>query len=382
MGGGPLPNQHNKPLASRACPLKVSPTMLPYLLKRLALIVPTLFGILLVNFLIVQAAPGGPVEQVMAQVQGVGGSTGFAGGGMEVAGAHHGPYRGGQGLEEEFIAELRHQYGFDKPLWERFTLMLGNYVRFDFGESFFSNRRVLDLVLERLPVSLSLGLWSTLVVYLVSIPLGIAKAVRDGSRFDIWSSFAIVVGYAVPSYLFAIALIILFAGGDYLSWFPLRGLVSDTWQDMPWPARIVDYLWHMALPVTALVIGGFASLTMLTKNSFIDEIGKQYVLTATAKGASSRRILYGHVFRNAMLIIIAGFPAAFIGTLFTGALLIEVIFSLDGLGLLGFEAAITRDYPVVFGTLYIFTLLGLVLNLINDLMYTWVDPRIDFGRRG
>ena len=355
--------------------------MLFYILKRLALMVPTVFGILLVNFLIVQAAPGGPVERVMAQVQGMGGATaGFSGGGMEVA-AHHGLYRGAQGLEPDFIAELKKQYGFDKPLWERFVTMLGDYLRFDFGESFYSSRKVIDLVLEKLPVSISLGLWSTLIVYLVSIPLGIAKAVRDGSRFDIWTSFAIVIGYAVPSYLFAIALIILFAGGDYLSWFPLKGLVSDNWDELSWPARIVDYFWHMALPTAALVISGFASLAMLTKNSFIDEIGKQYVLTATAKGATERRILYRHVFRNAMLIIIAGFPAAFIGILFTGSLLIEVIFSLDGLGLLGFEAAINRDYPVVFGTLYIFTLLGLVLNLINDLMYTWVDPRIDFGRR-
>ena len=272
-------------------------------------------------------------------------------------------------------------FGFDKPMHERFWLMMGNYLTFDFGESYYQDRRVVDLVVEKLPVSISLGLWTTLLVYLISIPLGIAKAVRDGSRFDVWSSLAVIVGNAIPSFLFALALMILLAGGSYLEWFPLRGLVSDDWDTLSWPARVVDYFWHMALPVLAMVIGGFAGLAMLTKNSFIDEINKQYVITARAKGLGNRRVLYGHVFRNAMLIVVAGFPAAFIGILFTGSLLIEVIFSLDGLGLLGYEAAINRDYPVMFAALYFFTLLGLVMNLVGDLMYVVIDPRIDFERR-
>ena len=272
-------------------------------------------------------------------------------------------------------------FGFDKPMHERFWLMMGNYLTFDFGESYYQDRRVVDLVVEKLPVSISLGLWTTLLVYLISIPLGIAKAVRDGSRFDVWSSLAVIVGNAIPSFLFALALMILLAGGSYLEWFPLRGLVSDDWDTLSWPARVVDYFWHMALPVLAMVIGGFAGLAMLTKNSFIDEINKQYVITARAKGLANRRVLYGHVFRNAMLIVVAGFPAAFIGILFTGSLLIEVIFSLDGLGLLGYEAAINRDYPVMFAALYFFTLLGLVMNLVGDLMYVVIDPRIDFERR-
>ena len=290
-------------------------------------------------------------------------------------------YRGAQGLEPDFIADLERQFGFDKPLPERFVLMMGNYLRFDFGESYFRDRKVVDLVIEKMPVSISIGLWTTLLVYLISIPLGIAKAVRDGTRFDVWTSGVIIIGNAIPSFLFAIMLIVLFAGGSYLDWFTLRGLTSPDWDSLSWPARIVDYFWHIALPILALVIGGFASLTMLTKNSFLDEINKQYVITARAKGLGERQVLYGHVFRNAMLIVIAGFPSAFIGILFTGSLLIEVIFSLDGLGLMGFEAAINRDYPVMFGTLFFFTILGLIMQLIGDLTYTVIDPRIDFEAR-
>ncbi len=290
-------------------------------------------------------------------------------------------YRGAQGLDPEFIAQIEKQFGFDKPAHERFLQMMGNYLQFDFGESFFRDRAVIDLVLDKMPVSISLGLWTTLLVYLISIPLGIAKAVRDGSRFDAASSVVVVIGNAVPSFLFAILLIVLFAGGRYLDWFPLRGLVSEDWETLDWAARIRDYFWHITLPVLSMVIGGFAGLSMLTKNSFLEEINKQYVMTARAKGLTEIRVLYGHVFRNAMLIVIAGFPSAFIGILFTGALLTEIIFSLDGLGLLGFEAAINRDYPVMFGTLYFFTLLGLLLNLVGDLMYVAIDPRIDFEKR-
>ncbi|HEY5789195.1 MAG TPA: microcin C ABC transporter permease YejB [Gammaproteobacteria bacterium] len=369
-----------------------------YILRRLLLIVPTLFGIMVLNFIIVQAAPGGPVEQIIAQLQGldveatarVGGSAGSETGGAQrqpgkpaqgSATQSSGKYRGAQGLDPEFIAQIEKQFGFDKPAHERFLQMMGNYLRFDFGESFFRDRGVLELVLDKMPVSISLGLWTTLLVYLISIPLGIAKAVRDGSRFDAASSMVVVVGNAVPSFLFAILLIVLFAGGRYLDWFPLRGLTSEDWATLDWWARIRDYFWHITLPVLSMVIGGFAGLTMLTKNSFMEEINKQYVMTARAKGLSERRVLYGHVFRNAMLIVIAGFPGAFVGILFTGALLTEIIFSLDGLGLLGFEAAINRDYPVMFGTLYFFTLLGLLLNLLGDLMYVAIDPRIDFERR-
>jgi microcin C transport system permease protein len=365
--------------------------VLAYVVRRLLLVVPTLFGIMLINFVVIQAAPGGPVEQVIAQLRGhavgatarVGGSA--AGDTAAPAGAPAGEaaarYRGARGIDPELIRQLEREYGFDRPAPQRFLLMMRNYLRFDFGTSFFRDRPVVELILEKLPVSVSLGLWSTLLIYLVSIPLGIAKAVRDGSAFDVWTSAVVVVGYAVPGFLFAILLVVLFAGGSFLAWFPLRGLVSEHWADLSWPARILDYLWHVTLPVTALVIGGFAGLTMLTKNSFLEEIGKQYVVTARAKGLSRRRVLYGHVFRNAMLIVIAGFPAAFVGILFTGALLIEVIFSLDGLGLLGFEAAINRDYPVMFGTLYIYTLVGLLLNLLSDLTYVAVDPRIDFATR-
>jgi len=368
--------------------------MAAYVLRRLLLMIPTLFGIMVVNFIIVQAAPGGPVEQVIARIKGhdMGATARFSGspaavanmanGGGQAEAAGGSKYRGAQGLPPEIIKQIEKQFGFDRPAHERFFMMIGNYLRFDFGDSYFRDRSVIDLIIDKMPVSISLGLWTTLLVYLISIPLGIAKAVRDGSRFDMWTSGVIVVGNAVPGFLFAILLVVLFAGGSFWDIFPLRGLVSENWHELSWPARITDYFWHITLPVAAMVIGGFASLTILTKNSFLEEISKQYVTTARAKGASERRVLYGHIFRNAMLIVIAGFPSAFIGILFTGALLIEVIFSLDGLGLLGFEAVINRDYPVVFGTLYIFTLLGLALNLVGDLTYMWVDPRIDFEKRG
>jgi microcin C transport system permease protein len=362
--------------------------MLAYIARRLLLVIPTLFGIMVINFVIVQAAPGGPVEQMIAQVRGeaIDPTARFAGTDVGDAprrapGDEGTQYRGARGLDPDFIAEIERMYGFDKPAHERFFQMMGNYLRFDFGDSFFRDRSVVGLVLEKMPVSISLGLWTTLITYLISIPLGIRKAVRDGSKFDVWTSGVIVVGHAVPSFLFAILLVVLFAGGSYFQWFPLRGLTSDNWHQLSWPMAILDYLWHITLPVTALVIGSFAGLTMLTKNSFLDEINKQYVVTARAKGGSERRVLYGHVFRNAMLIVIAGFPGAFIGILFTGALIIEVIFSLDGLGLLGFEAALQRDYPVMFGALFIFTLLGLILKLITDLTYVIVDRRIDFETR-
>ncbi|MEO1092350.1 MAG: microcin C ABC transporter permease YejB [Pseudomonadota bacterium] len=369
--------------------------MTAYIVRRLLLMIPTLFGIMLITFVIVQFVPGGPIEQMIAELRGTatGATDRFSGGtgdlgappGGAPTGSDRGPlgdYRGAQGLDPAFIAELEELFGFDKPAHERFLMMMWNYLRFEFGDSYFLGRSVADLVIDKMPVSISLGIWTTLITYLVSIPLGIAKAVRDGSRFDVWSSGVIFVGYAVPSFLFAILLIVVFAGGQYLNWFPLRGLVSDDFEQLSLGGKVLDYLWHITLPVTAMVIGGFATLTMLTKNSFIDEINKAYVLTARAKGLSERRVLYGHVFRNAMLIVIAGFPAAFVGVLFTGALLIEVIFSLDGLGLLGWEAAINRDYPVMFGTLYFFTLLGLLLGLIGDLTYTIIDPRIDFEGRG
>ena len=369
--------------------------MLAYIIRRLLLIIPTLFGIMVINFLIVQIAPGGPIEQMIARVQGTaveatariggtaGGDSGGAGAQQQAAqgGDAGSRYRGAQGLDPEFIKQLEREFGFDKPLHERFIHMMSNYLVFDFGKSYFRDQRVVDLVIEKMPVSISLGLWTTLIVYLVSIPLGIAKAVRDGQPFDVWTSGIVIVGYAIPSFLFAVLLIVVFAGGRYLDWFPLRGLVSDNWSELPWWRQVLDYFWHMVLPVMSMVIGGFAGLTMLTKNSFLEEINKQYVITARAKGLAERRVLYGHIFRNAMLIVIAGFPGAFIGILFTGALLIEVIFSLDGLGLLGFEAAINRDYPVMFGTLYFFTLLGLIMNLIGDITYVAVDPRIDFEAR-
>ncbi len=355
--------------------------MLAYIFRRLLLIIPTLFGILLINFLIIQAAPGGPVEQMIAKLEGFDGATSrIAGGGAEVSVAGSN-YRGAQGLDPELVGEIERMYGFDKPAPERFWIMLVNYVHLDFGESFFRDAKVTDLIIEKMPVSVSLGLWSTLIMYLVSIPLGIAKATRHGSKFDIWTSSAIIVGYAIPAFLFAILLIVVFAGGSYFDWFPLRGLTSNNFDELSLFGKIKDYFWHLALPVTAMVIGNFATLTFLTKNSFLDEINKQYVVTARAKGLSETRVLYGHIFRNAMLLVIAGFPSALIGIFFTGSLLIEVIFSLDGLGLLSFEAAINRDYPVVFGTLFIFTLLGLVVKLIGDITYTLVDPRIDFESR-
>ncbi len=367
--------------------------MIAYTVRRLLLIPLTLFGIMLVNFIVVQFAPGGPVDLMIARVQGtaveaaarVSGSAGGESAAPRMAQGqnqgHQGAYRGAQGLDPAFIKEIEAQFGFDKPAPERFALMLRQYLRFDFGKSFYRDTSVVGLVIEKMPVSVSLGLWSTLIIYLVSIPLGIAKATSDGSRFDIASSWAVIVGYAVPGFLFAILLIVVFAGGRYVAWFPLRGLSSAGMEGAPLAARITDYFWHLALPVTALVVGGFAGLTMLTKNSFLEEINKQYVVTARAKGLSERRVLYGHVFRNAMLLIVAGFPRALVGILFTGSVLIEIIFSLDGIGLLGFEAVSNRDYPVMFGTLYAFSLLGLALNLISDLTYHWVDPRIDFGRR-
>ncbi|MBM3648147.1 MAG: microcin C ABC transporter permease YejB [Alphaproteobacteria bacterium] len=368
--------------------------MVAYILRRLMLVVPTLFGIMVINFFIIQAAPGGPVEQMLAQIQGtaVDATERFSGstsGGEtlrsatpDTSGGSGGTYRGARGLPKDLIERIEKMYGFDRPIVERFFLMMKNYLVFDFGESFFRNKRVVDLVIEKMPVSISLGLWTTLLIYFISIPLGIAKAVRDGSRFDLSSSTTLIVLNAVPGFLFALLLVVLFAGGSYFKWFPLRGLVSDGWSSLGPIDKVLDYLWHMVLPIGAMVIGGFATLTFLTKNSFLEEIHKQYVLTARAKGLVERHILYGHVFRNAMLIVIAGFPAAFIGVLFTGSLLIEVIFSLDGIGLLGFEAALNRDYPVMFGTLYFFGLIGLVMGIVGDLMYTVIDPRIDFEARG
>lgn len=366
--------------------------MIAYIIRRLLLIVPTLVGIMVINFIVIQFAPGGPVEQVLAEMSGNArdATAAFAGQGGDLqenasAGTPQSgavaKYRGAQGLDPAIIEEIEQQFGFDKPVHERFFSMLWDYARFDFGSSYFRDETVINLVLDKLPVSISLGLWTTLFVYVISIPLGIRKAVKDGSSFDVWSSGAIVVGYAIPGFLFAILLIILFAGGRYFDFFPLRGLTSPNWDEMSSFGKFKDYLWHITLPVTAMVISGFASLTMLTKNSFLDQIGMQYVQTARAKGLSENQVLYGHVFRNAMLIVIAGFPSAFISILFTGSILIEVIFSLDGLGLLGWEATINRDYPVVFATLYFFTLLGLVLQLVGDVMYHLIDPRIDFDSR-
>lgn len=372
--------------------------MLAYIFRRLLLIVPTLIGIMVINFAIIQFAPGGPIEQIIAQLTGtdvgatarIGGTGGTEAGTTSAAAqqassgatsALNTTYRGAQGLDPEFIKQLEKQFGFDKPIHERFFFMMWNYIRFDFGTSYFRDETVIDLVLSKLPVSISLGIWTTLLVYLISIPLGIRKAVKDGSSFDIWTSAVIIVGNAIPGFLFAVMLVVLFAGGSYFDWFPLRGLVSENWDQLNWPMRILDYLWHMVLPITALVIGGFAALTFLTKNSFLDQINQQYVLTAKGKGLTEKRVLYGHVFRNAMLIVIAGFPAAFVSILFTGALLIEIIFSLDGLGLLGFEAVIKRDYPIMFASLFFFTLLGLIMKLIGDLTYMLIDPRIDFEAR-
>ena len=360
--------------------------MAAYILRRLLLVIPTLFGIMVVNFTLVQFVPGGPVEQVIAQLQGSGDVfEGFAGGGGDSGGTSvieaNDSYAGRQGLPPELIEELKEQFGLDKPPLERFGLMLWNYMQFDFGESYFRKIDVTELVLEKMPVSISLGLWSTLIAYMISIPMGIRKALRDGSRFDTWTSGVIIAAYAIPSFLFAIMLLVLFAGGSYWQIFPLRGLTSDNWESLSLFGKIADYAWHIALPVIASTIGAFATLTLLTKNSFLDEIKKQYVITARAKGLSEHRVLYGHVFRNAMLIVIAGFPAVFISIFFSGSLIIETIFSLDGLGRLGFEAAVARDYPVIFGTLFIFGLMSLVVGILSDLMYVLVDPRIDFDKR-
>jgi microcin C transport system permease protein len=365
--------------------------MLAYILRRLLLIIPTLWAIITINFFIIQIAPGGPVDQAIATMQGLDGNSSI----QRISGSAQGEvsastsnaakpgssYRGARGLDPEVIAEIEERYGFDKPILERYGLMLKNYITFNFGESLFRGRSVLDLIAERLPVSISLGLWSTLIIYLVSIPLGIRKAARNGTPFDLWTSTAVILGNAIPSFLFAVLLVVLFAGGSFFKVFPLRGLVSVNFAELSIPGKILDYLWHMVLPIVTITIGGFATLTMLTKNSFLDEIHKQYVLTARAKGLTERGILLGHVFRNAMLIVIAGFPSAFVSMFFTGSVLIEVIFSLDGLGLLGLESTMQRDYPVIFATLYIFTLMGLVLSLVSDLMYTVVDPRIDFSRQ-
>ena len=362
-----------------------------YIIRRLGLIIPTLFGILVLNFAVIQLAPGGPVEQAIANLQGY--NTGFgasvAGSSGNDSGSNYSPadqggdnaYRGSMGLPQEVIERIEKQYGFDKPWWERFATMVINYVQFDFGDSYFSGRPVVDMIIERLPVSISLGLWSTLLTYLISIPLGIRKAVKHGSTFDVATSMAVVVGYAIPGFIFAILLIVLFAGGQYFNWFPLRGLVSDNFHQLSTGEQILDYAHHIALPTLAMVIGNFATLTMLTKNSFLDQINQQYVMTARAKGLTENKVLYGHVFRNSMLIVIAGFPAALNSVLFTGVLFIEIIFSLDGLGLLGYEAIITRDYPVIFSTLYFFSLLGLILGIISDVMYSIIDPRIDFETR-
>ncbi len=348
---------------------------------------------MLINFAIIQTAPGGPVEQMIAKITGTAVDATARVSGTANSDSQNSnqsvqevllgesKYRGAQGLDPEFIKSIEKMYGFDKPIVDRFFLMITNYLKFDFGESFFQDKSVIDLILEKMPVSITLGLWSTLIVYLISIPLGIRKAVKDGTSFDLWTSTLVIIGQAIPSFLFAILLIIIFSGGSFLDLFPLRGLTSDNFNDLTLIGKIFDYIWHIVLPVTALVIGGFAGLTMLTKNSFLDQINQQYVLTARAKGVSEKRVLYGHIFRNAMIIVIAGFPSAFISILFTGSLLIEVIFSLDGLGLLGFEAAINRDYPVMFSTLYIFTLLGLVLAIARDIAYVFVDPRIDFESR-
>jgi microcin C transport system permease protein len=367
--------------------------MTAYILRRLALMVPTLFGIMLISFVIIQFAPGGPIERIIAQLNGtnvdatsrIGGSSTGDFSRMQQPGAHdagaNSRYRGARGLDPELIKSLEKQFGFDKPPIERFALMMTNYLTFNFGQSYFRDVSVLQLIKEKLPVSVSLGLWLTLLTYSISIPLGVRKAVTDGSKFDVWTSTVVIVGYAIPSFLFAIFLIVLFAGGSFWDFFPLRGLTSDTFAQMSWPEKIADYFWHLALPVTAMVVSSLATVMFLTKNCFLDEIRKQYVMTARAKGLSERRVLYGHVFRNAMLLVIAGFPAAFIGAFFTNALLIETIFSLDGLGRLSFESVLNRDYAVVFATLYIFSAMGLLLNLLSDLIYTWVDPRIDFETR-
>jgi microcin C transport system permease protein len=354
--------------------------------------IPTIIGILTITFVIVQFAPGGPVEQVIAQLTGQGGAANdrLSGGGSDFSGDNQfepggegsSKYRGAAGLDPEFIAKLEKQFGFDKPAHERYLLMLWNYARFDFGESYFRKINVIDLIKEKMPVSISLGLWITLISYIVSVPLGIRKAVSDGSRFDVWTSGVIIIAYAIPGFLVGVMLLVFFAGGSFFDWFPLRGLTSENFEELSLLGKIADYFWHITLPLLALVLAAFATTTLLTKNSFLDEIRKQYVQTARAKGLNETQVLYGHVFRNAMLIVIAGFPGAFISAFFTGSLLIEAIFSLDGLGLLGYQSIIQRDYPVVFATLFIFSLMGLIVSLLSDLLYTWIDPRIDFESRG
>ena len=368
--------------------------MSAYIARRILLMIPTLLGILFVSFVVVQFAPGGPVERVIAQLSGAdtGGTSRISGGGGDfgargqgqfgaAADAVNSKYRGARGLDPDFIKSLEKQFGFDKPAPERFALMVWNFARFDFGKSYFRDISVMQLIKEKLPVSMSLGIWMTLLTYLISIPLGIRKAVKDGSKFDTWTSAVIIVGFAIPGFLFAILLIILFAGGSFFNIFPLRGLTSDGWSQFPWYWKIIDYFWHLTLPIISMALSAFATMTLLTKNSFLEELRKQYVLTARAKGCTERQVLYGHIFRNAMLLVIAGFPGAFVSAFFAGSLLIETIFSLDGLGLLSFESVLNRDYPVVFANLYIFALVGLVVNLISDLTYTWIDPRIDFETR-
>lgn len=365
--------------------------MLAYIIRRVLLMIPTMLGIMAMSFLVIQFAPGGPVEKIIADLNGQGGSATdrISGSGTDFAQSENRAasgegslkYRGAQGLDPEFIAELEKQFGFDKPPLERFLKMMGDYLRFDFGNSYFRDTSVINLINEKLPVSISLGVWILILSYGISIPLGIRKAVNDGSPFDVWTSGVIVIAYAVPGFLFAIMLIVFFAGGSFFDWFPIKGLVSDNFDELSWPQKIIDYFWHLTLPLISLALAAFATTTLLTKNSFLDEIRKQYVQTARAKGLSEHRVLYGHVFRNAMLIIIAGFPGAFITAFFTGSLLIETIFSLDGMGLLSFRSIFDRDYPVVFATLYIFSLMGLVISLISDLTYTLIDPRIDFDSR-
>ncbi|MBV9432084.1 MAG: microcin C ABC transporter permease YejB [Hyphomicrobiales bacterium] len=362
--------------------------MLAYIARRILLMIPTLFGIMLIAFVIVQFAPGGPVERILAQLQGnEAGSSRVSGGGGDFSSAARAQttgqsaYRGAQGIDPEFIAQLNKQFGFDRPAPERFGKMLWDYLRLDFGKSYFRDTSVLALIKEKLPVSMTLGLWMLVLTYGISIPLGVAKAVRDGTPFDTWTSAVVIIGYAIPGFLFAILLIVLFAGGSFFQIFPLRGLTSDNFIDLSWWQKPIDYLWHIVLPITSMALGAFATTTLLVKNSFLDEIRKQYVLTARMKGLTQRRVLYGHVFRNAMLIVIAGFPGAFVHAFFAGALLIETIFSLDGLGLLSYESIVNRDYPVVFANLYIFSLVSLIVGLISDLTYTWVDPRIDFETR-
>jgi microcin C transport system permease protein len=368
--------------------------MTAYIVRRLLFMIPTIFGIMLVSFVVVQFAPGGPIERVIAQLSGTDtGATsrisGSPGGDFGARGAVPGSaqgdinskYRGAQGLDPAFLKSLEKQYGFDKPAYERFFIMLWDYLRFDFGKSYFRDVSVIELIEEKLPVSISLGIWMTLISYLISIPLGIRKAVQDGTNFDVWTSSVVIVGYAIPGFLFAILLIILFAGGSFWQIFPLRGLTSDGWSQFPWWEKILDYFWHITLPIVSMGLAAFATMTLLTKNSFLEELRKQYVLTARAKGCSERQVLYGHIFRNAMLLVIAGFPSAFVSAFFAGSLLIETIFSLDGLGLLSFESVLNRDYPVVFANIYIFALVGLVVTLISDLTYTWIDPRIDFETR-